>query len=577
LGGQTWNHECTQDAPCGSLQRAVDLAADPANAGKPVTIHLGPGTFGSPAADVHVHAGSLSALTITGYGSTGTTATVLIPGAADPGHVEALRIDPVSFPVTVSGLSIGPAQGATGTATANSTSVHGIRSLSVARLTVDDVRIADLTGGDGAAGSPGGDAIGIAHAGPATITRTTIAHLRGGQGGRGSDGATPNPGAIGGAATSVAVDPPPGGALTVSQSQFTDNIGGAGGPGGGWSDGNHRGVPGGAGGAAMGVRSTGGATSIDAVTVARMQGGWGGPGGLGHARDGATAVGTDGAPGAGGDAAGLLLTGVGTATAATMSVINSTIGDNTGGPGADGGHGVGIGLGLTDGGTGRASLVHNTVVNNVGAPGAPGASGGVIADGPDVVLAASLLNNLSAAGAAVNCSNVGPGTLTDDGYNALSDHTAPTCGTAPTDVATTAADLGPLHSNGGPTETRALIVGSAAATAVDGAGPADYCAGSLFGLDQRLLARPAGRCAAGAFEPPASPAAPKPVAPPSTPVTAKPTPTAPVVAPTPHEDKHRHGRWAPAPYKGPKTKIAPGHHKRHGKQANHRHHGKRRG
>jgi hypothetical protein len=593
LGGQPWNHACTQDAPCGSLQEAVDRAADPANTGKSVTIHLGPGTFGSPGADVHVHAGGPAALTIAGYGSVGTTATVLTPGAAGIGQLDALRIDTVAFPVSVAHLSIGPARGAAGTAgtePADGSSVHGILSLSTAALAVDDVRISDLTGGDGAAGGQGGDVIGIAHAGPSTITRTVITGLRGGTGGRGADGDTPTAGGTGGSAISVVASLPPAAGLTVSQSQFSDNTGGTGGPGGARSTGTHAGQTGGEGGSAVGITLNGDSASINGVTVARMQGGAGGAGGAGHALRGAPDAGPDGA---GGAADGLVLTGIGTAAPAAATVTNSTIGDNAGGVGSPLGAGVGINLGLTGGGTGTATLVHNTVVNNRGAL---DLSGGVLTSGPDVTQAASVLDNPQGSGDPANCVRTGPGTLTDAGYNAVSDPAAGSCGNAPSDVATTTADLGPLQNNGGLTDTRALAPGSPAATAVDAAVAATavaqsgYCAGSLLGVDQRALARPTtGHCAAGAFQPePTAPAAPPQSAPPNTPVAAKPTPVRPVagkpgpktptaVKPAPGPDRHPHGRWAPAPYRGPRTKIAPGHHKPGHHPTHHRRHGKRRG
>lgn len=554
-GGQSWNQQCLPDAPC-PLQQALDLAAGPANAGRPVTIHLGPGTFGAAT----ISAGTESSLTFTGYGSSGMTATLLTPGPSAAGQLDALRVESVSFPVTVSHLSVGPAPAAPGTAAAGAdgTTVHGILSLSAAKLTVDDVRISGLIGGDAAAGGQGGDVIGIAHGGATAITDTVISGLRGGAGGPGTDGATATSGGTGGLAGSVVVSLPTGADLTVNQSQFTDNTGGRGGAGGAWSDGDHHGLPGGDGGSAVGVQANGDVASINAVTVAGMRGGWGGTGGPGRAAQGAAQAGTDGGVGSGGEADGLLLTGVGSAAPAVLSVTNSTISDNTGGAGGTGGSGAGISLGLTTGGTGRATLVHNTVVNNAGAAGATEPSGGIVADGPDVALAASLLDNPVALGPTANCRYTGPGTLTDNGYNAVSDVAAGTCGRATTDVLTAAAEIGLLQHNGGPTETRALTSGTAAATAVDGANPAGYCTGALFGVDQRAVARSTTRCAAGAFEP----------------QQTTPAPTAPVAAPV--DDRHPHGRWAPAPYKGPKTKIAPGHHKPGGK-SHKKHHGKRRG
>jgi hypothetical protein len=179
----------------------------------------------------------------------------------------------------------------------------------------------------------------------------------------------------------------------------------------------------------------------------------------------------------------------------------------------------------------------------------------------------------------------------------VSDLATRTCGSAVTDVAVSAADLGPLQNNGGPTDTRALVAGSPAARAVDAAAAVaatnahGYCAG-VFGVDQRDLARPGtGQCAAGAFQPEVTAAPPAQPAQPATPVTARPAPAAPVagrpptgkpttgtprtVTPAPRHDKHPHGKWAPAPYQGPRTKIAPGHHKPAGKK-HHRHPGKRR-
>jgi hypothetical protein len=550
LGGQAWNRQCLPDAPC-PLQQALDLAAGPANAGRPVTIHLGPGTFGAAT----IAAGTESSLTFTGYASSGMTATVLSPGPIASGQLDALRIEGVSFPVTVSHLSIAAAP-STAPAGADGTTVHGIVSLSAAQLTVDDVRITGLTGGDAGAGGRGGDVLGIAHAGATAISDTVISGLRGGAGGPGAAAETASPGGTGGLAASVVVSLPAGADLTVDRSQFTDNTGGRGGAGGAWSDGDHHGVSGGDGGSAVGVQANGDAVSINAVTVAGMRGGWGGTGGPGHAAQGPAKAGTDGGVGSGGEADGLLLTGVGRAAPAALSVTNSTISDNTGGAGGSGGSGAGISLGLPAGGTGRATLVHNTVVNNAGAAGATEPSGGIVAAGPDVLLAASLLDNPAALGPTANCRNVGPGTLTNDGYNAVSDLTAATCGRSASDVLTAAADLGVLQHNGGPTETRALTPGTGAATAVDGGNPAGYCTGALYGSDQRAVARSATRCAAGAFEPQQAPAS---------------APPPPVAAPAPPADSHPHGRWAPAPYKGPKTKIAPGHHR----PGHHKHHGKK--
>jgi predicted outer membrane repeat protein len=68
------------------------------------------------------------------------------------------------------------------------------------------------------------------------------------------------------------------------------------------------------------------------------------------------------------------------------------------------------------------------------------------------------------------------------------------CGTP---YSTTDPKLGPLASNGGPTQTFALLAGSPAIDAGDG----DICASDpVNGLDQRGVTRPQGSCDIGAFE-----------------------------------------------------------------------------
>ena len=91
-----------------------------------------------------------------------------------------------------------------------------------------------------------------------------------------------------------------------------------------------------------------------------------------------------------------------------------------------------------------------------------------------------------------NCS----GTITDGGGNlSYPDTTCPGINSDP--------KLGPLQDNGGPTQTMALLPGSAA---IDAANDAICAAPPVNNLDQRGIARPQGpHCDIGAYE--ATPAA----------------------------------------------------------------------
>jgi CSLREA domain-containing protein len=98
------------------------------------------------------------------------------------------------------------------------------------------------------------------------------------------------------------------------------------------------------------------------------------------------------------------------------------------------------------------------------------------------------LKNTIIAGATPgkNCA----GTLSSDGHNLASDAT---CGLTQGEKKNTDPMLGPLADNGGPTQTRALLVGS---PAID-AGSSDCPPPAT---DQRGTARPQGGCDIGAFE-----------------------------------------------------------------------------
>ncbi len=101
----------------------------------------------------------------------------------------------------------------------------------------------------------------------------------------------------------------------------------------------------------------------------------------------------------------------------------------------------------------------------------------------------SVLSNNTAANVAED--TCAPGQLTSLGYNVVSDASCADM-TAPGDLTSTPANLGPLQDNGGPTFTHALLIGSPAINHAPLCGVA---------TDQRGIARPQlGTCDSGAFE-----------------------------------------------------------------------------
>jgi hypothetical protein len=150
-----------------------------------------------------------------------------------------------------------------------------------------------------------------------------------------------------------------------------------------------------------------------------------------------------------------------------------------------------------------------TLAGNTAATG-----GGVSNSGPDFNVHDTInaLNTATASGA--DCS----GTVMSQGYNL---ENATDCAfTATGDQLNTDPKLGPLGSNGGPTQTMALLSSS---PAIDAGDPACPAAGTDEGTDQRGVTRPQGpACDIGAFElvPATAPTPPVPV--PGPPATREP-------------------------------------------------------
>ena len=181
-----------------------------------------------------------------------------------------------------------------------------------------------------------------------------------------------------------------------------------------------------------------------------------------------------------------------------MTATNSTVANNVAGSGALGTF-VGAGIGGDGGGihsSGSADVLTDVTVagNDAGLAGQsgggmadPGSGGGVYRNGGSLVIRNSLLSaNSGGSGSASNC---GGDPVSDGGFNLA----FPSAG-CPAGFAVGDPVLGPLSSNGGPTDTMALGAGSAAVDAV----PTSSC---MSPSDQRGLPRPSGpACDIGAFE-----------------------------------------------------------------------------
>jgi hypothetical protein len=168
----------------------------------------------------------------------------------------------------------------------------------------------------------------------------------------------------------------------------------------------------------------------------------------------------------------------------TMTLTNSTVSGNQAG-------GSSVGGGITSGGT--LTLVNVTVSNNTA-----GSGGGVVRQGGTV----TLRNTIVAGNTATNNPDL-VGTFTSAGNNLIGNGdggSGLTHGSNGDQVGTTASPinplLGPLASNGGPTQTHKLLAGSPAldagnncVTTINGCAAGDPAA--ALATDQRGFTRPA--------------------------------------------------------------------------------------
>jgi hypothetical protein len=148
------------------------------------------------------------------------------------------------------------------------------------------------------------------------------------------------------------------------------------------------------------------------------------------------------------------------AVRAPVSVTNSTFSGQTAG-------------GAIFSGQSTLALSHVTIANNAG--------GGLLLD----TVTGSIRGSIFANNAGSQCN----APLSNGGFNVQ----FPATGTCAAGIAVADAQLGPLASNGGPTQTRAIGGGSPALNLVTSGCPPPS-------TDQRGVARPAGGCDAGAYE-----------------------------------------------------------------------------
>ena len=183
-------------------------------------------------------------------------------------------------------------------------------------------------------------------------------------------------------------------------------------------------------------------------------------------------------------------------------VVNTTITGNTAvsradRPGTESGFGAGVDArGATPS---TLTIVNSTIAGNSASKGGAGIN---VAQGyPPFIIGIPLAQrvrlrntivagNTDAAGGSADCHSLGIVSFRSAGHNLASDGSCPF--RRPSDLPDTNPLLGPLASNGGPTDTLALLPGSPAINAGGSAGcPA---------TDQRGVPRPPGHCDIGAFQ-----------------------------------------------------------------------------
>jgi hypothetical protein len=413
-------------------------------------------------------------------------------------------------------------------------------SLTMTGLTITG---GEVIGQNGAAGTiaedKGKDGEGVVGAGidtggPLTLTEVAVTgnKLIGGNGGAGATSGehTGGAGGRGGFTDGAGISPGPG-LVTLNRVEITGNVAqpGAGGKGANAGSGVGDGGAGGNGGSASGAGISAGSGSSIIATDTLIAGNLAETGAAGAGGVGGGSAGTGGAGGHGEAASGGGLFSNGSVKLTDVTFTGNLAAGGTGGAGGNGGGttvaevggegglgfaGQGGAIALFNGAAGQFASVTiagnkaGTSVAGVGGIGSHGDKAGVAGskgstEGGNVFLTSATLSlrgtiiaNGEAEAGKENCVFGGGGVLTSLGHN-LEDHhqclTKPAAG----DLVDKPAGLGPLAANGGPTETMALLPGSAAIGAGETA--CKDASGAPLSEDQR--GDPRGTpCDIGAFE-----------------------------------------------------------------------------
>jgi CSLREA domain-containing protein len=421
-----------------------------------------------------------------------TVTTLTIQGAGEgQSEIDASRLASTALDiaqgatVSLSGLTIANAHAANGSPGSDGTGgsggdgTNGGAIYNQGTLTLNDAAVTNSqagggggggiggAGAQGGTGGKGGGGGGIYNTGTLILNGATLSGDTAGAGGSGGTGGANDSGTggaggnggdggFGGALLSA------NGSVTITASTLSGNASGAGGAGATGGTGSTTGGAGGAGGDGKdggGIDSAGagGSVTITNSTFASNTAGAGGAGGAGGSGGTTGGAGNQGGDGAGGGAINVF--------PGTLSLQSDTIAGNATGTGANGGTG---GAGPTAGAPGTA--------------GDGGVGGGL---GPAGTV--TVQNTLLASNSGGNCGGL---TVDDSGHN-LSFGDA----SCPETFLSGDSQLGALQSNGGPTETISLGVGSSALDQVPPTGA------GCQATDQRGVARPSGtECDIGAYE-----------------------------------------------------------------------------
>jgi hypothetical protein len=273
---------------------------------------------------------------------------------------------------------------------------------------------------------------------------------------------------------------------------LVDNEAGSGTVGGSMSGLGMSGTTGGNGGAIL----NSGSLIVAGSTLQSNTAGTGGLGGFG------TTI--SGPGGMGGSGGGIFAEG-------TAKIENSTLVENSAGNGGAGAPGPSLGGGGGAGGNGGAVVAAGvsvvmiagaTFVENAPGPGGPGGIGTTISGANGSAGSGGALSGVLTLRGSILAANTGTNPncnagVVDAGGNVAFPEAGGCVGPA---VADPKLDPAGLANNGGPTQTIALLSGSAAIDAVPTANCLD-ASGAPLSIDQRGISRPQGSaCDAGAFE-----------------------------------------------------------------------------